>query len=82
MSLTTDLPSSQLGLFIAGADITFSVESHPIPIPGIGEVLIKVNVAAVNPADCAFRESLSPLTFNLTPGSFCICRENSCFRRG
>jgi len=46
------LPSSQLGVFIKGPEPSFTVETHPVPSPGPGEVLVKIKAVAINPTDC------------------------------
>lgn len=45
------LPSSQLGVFIKSSDPTYAVERHPVPSPGPGEALIKIEAVAINQTD-------------------------------
>lgn len=51
------LPSSQLGVFIKSSDPTYAVERHPVPSPGPGEALIKIEAVAINQTDCASKPS-------------------------
>jgi NADPH:quinone reductase-like Zn-dependent oxidoreductase len=50
-----------------GAPEVLKCEEYPDPAPGLGEVLVRVAAAGVNPIDCKRRAGL---TTDFTPSSF------------
>ena len=49
------LPTSQKALLLSAPFGDYSVTTIPVPAPGPEEVLVKVMVAALNPADWSFQ---------------------------
>ena len=43
---------------VLSAPDQFSVEEIPIPKPGVGEVLVKIEAAPINPSDIVFLKGL------------------------
>lgn len=43
--------TKNLAAFLPGVAATLEIEARPIPVPGVGEVLIRNYAIAVNPVD-------------------------------
>lgn len=51
-----------------GGPENLKLEDVPVPVPGSGEILIKVDAAGLNYIDTYHRSGLYPLEFPITPG--------------